>query len=156
MAIGAKIIGLAKLNRKLKRMPIIAKETIRAAMEAAANEIVQLMKSLVPEVSGDLKDSIGWTWGKRPKYSQVIAVAQSKLADDLTLTIFVGNSKVRYAHLIEFGTAPHINGGLFAGTEHPGTAKQPFFFVSYRAKKKEAQRKIRQAIKKAALQVAQG
>lgn len=31
-----------------------------------------------------------------------------------------------YARFVEFGTAPRINGGRFAGTQHPGTAPQPF------------------------------
>lgn len=31
-----------------------------------------------------------------------------------------------YAHLVEFGTGPHPNAGQFAGTEHPGTAPDPF------------------------------
>lgn len=31
-----------------------------------------------------------------------------------------------YAHFVEFGTRPHINGGMFAGSEHPGTSPDPF------------------------------
>lgn len=31
-----------------------------------------------------------------------------------------------YAHFVEFGTAPHINVGRFAGSHHPGTAPDPF------------------------------
>ena len=31
-----------------------------------------------------------------------------------------------YAKFVEFGTAPRINGGQFAGTKHPGTRPQPF------------------------------
>lgn len=31
-----------------------------------------------------------------------------------------------HGHFVEFGTAPHVNGGKFAGTSHPGTAPQPF------------------------------
>jgi len=125
-------------------------------MEQGANEIVDMMKSLVPVDSGELRDSIGWTWGKRPKYSQAIAVVKSKLAGDLTITIYAGNSKVRYAHLVEFGSAPHINGGMFKGTQHPGTAKQPFFFVSWRTNKKRVKSRISRAINKAAKEVAAG
>ena len=41
--------------------------------------------------------------------------------------MFVGPVKtVFYSHLVEFGTAPHINGGIFAGSKHPGTRPQPF------------------------------
>lgn len=150
------ILGLAKLERKLRRMPEVAKATIKAAMEQGANEIVDMMRSLAPIDDGDLRESIGWTWGKRPKYSQVVAVAKSKMAGDLTITIFVGNSKVRYAHLVEFGTAAHENGGMFPGTLNPGTKAQPFFFVSWRANRKAVKSRIRRAITKAAKQVAAG
>lgn len=156
MARRSTIIGLAALDKKLKRLPDVMKIRVKAAMEQGANEIVDMMKSLVPVDSGELRDSIGWTWGKRPKYSQAIAVVKSKLAGDLTITIYAGNSKVRYAHLVEFGSAPHINGGMFKGTQHPGTAKQPFFFVSWRTNKKRVKSRISRAINKAAKEVAAG
>ncbi|MCJ8138430.1 HK97-gp10 family putative phage morphogenesis protein [Falsirhodobacter halotolerans] len=31
-----------------------------------------------------------------------------------------------YAHFVEFGTRPHPNKGRFTGTQHPGTAPDPF------------------------------
>lgn len=123
-------------------------------MEEGAEEIVSMMRSLVPVDSWDLHDSIGWTWGKRPKYSQVLATAKASFGGDLTITIYAGNSKVRYAHLVEFGSAAHTNGGMFAGSEHPGTKGQPFFFVSWRANRKKAKARIRRAITKAAKEVA--
>lgn len=154
MARSASIVGLARLERKLKRMPEIAKATIKKAMEQGADEIVEMMRSLVAKDSGDLRDSIGWTWGKKPKYAQAIAVAKSSLAGDLTITIYAGNSKVRYAHLVEFGAAPHVAGGMFKGAKHPGTKAQPFFFVSWRANRKTVKSRVRRAITKAAKQVA--
>ena len=62
-----KIQGLDRLNRKLAKLPAVAKQMIRQAMEAKANEIVAMMKNLVPVDDGTLRDSIGWTWGKAPK-----------------------------------------------------------------------------------------
>lgn len=152
----AKILNLARLDRKLKRIPEVAKELIKSAMEQGANEIVDMMKSLAPQDSGDLHDSIGWTWGKKPKYAQAIAVMKSSLGGELTITIYAGNSKVRYAHLVEFGAKPHIAGGMFAGAKHPGSPAQPFFFVSYRANRKKVKSRIRRAITKAAKEVAGG
>lgn len=154
MAKAVTIMGLARLDRKLRKLPEAAAAAIREAMESGAKEIVAMMKRLAPEDSGDLRDSIGWTWGKKPKYAQAMAVAKSKLAGQLTLTIYAGNAKVRYAHLVEFATAPHINGGLFAGTGHPGTKAQPFFFVSWRALRKPAKAKIGKAIRESAKKVA--
>lgn len=150
-----KILGLARLNKKLQKLPAAAEAAIKSAMEQGANEIVALMKSLVPVDSGDLKDSIGWTFGERPKYSQ--AIASVKSADGkLVITIYAGNSKVRYSHLIEFGTAAHVNGGLYAGTQHPGTKAQPFFFVSFRALRRRTKSRISRAITKSAKSVAAG
>lgn len=150
------ILGLARLHRKLQRMPEVAKARIKTAMEQGANEIVAMMKSLAPVDDGDLRDSIGWTWGKKPKYAQALATVKSSLAGDLTLTIYAGNEKVRYAHLVEFATRAHQNGGQFAGTMHPGTAAQPFFFVAWRALRKRTNSRITRAINKAAKDVAAG
>ena len=151
----ASIIGLAKLDRKLKRMPSVATARIKAAMEEAANEIVAMATSLVPVDDGALRDSIGWTWGAPPRGAMTLAKAvRSKLGKDLTLTVYAGDERAFYARWIEFGTAGHTNRGLFAGSKHPGTKAQPFFFPSYRASRKGAKRKVRAAIRKAAKEVA--
>lgn len=148
-----KVLGLEKLSRKLKKLPAAAEKRIKEAMEVGANEIVALMKSLVAVDSGELRDSIGWTWGDAPKFSQKIATVKS--ADGkLVITIYAGNSKVRYAHLVEFSTRAHQNAGQFAGTQHPGTSAQPFFFVSYRALRRRTKSRITRAITKSAKEVA--
>lgn len=166
------ILGLARLNRKLKKLPVQAEKRIKEAMEEGANEIVAMMKSLAPDVSGDLKASIGWTWGDRPKYSQVLATVKSK-DGKLVLTIFVGNNKVRYAHLVEFGTAAHDIYGKRQGllgrrnamgkdgrfgthVKHPGAQAKPFFFVSWRALRRRTKSRISRAITKSAKEVAAG
>lgn len=149
------IRGLDKLNRKLKQLPAAAEKRIKEAMGQGADEIVALMKSLVAVDSGELRDSIGWTWGDAPKSSQKIATVKS--ADGkLIITIYAGNRKVRYAHLVEFATKAHENGGLYAGTQHPGTKAQPFFFVSYRALRRRTKSRITRAINKSAKEVASG
>ena len=149
-----KILNLARLDRKLKRLPVLTKATIRTAMEGQAQIIVDLAKSLAPDESGALRESIGWTWGKAPKGSMVLGAVRSKLADDLTLTIYAGNDEAFYARWIEFGTAPHINGGLFEGSKHPGTNAQPFFYPAFRANRKGVKREIRKAVRNAAKQAA--
>ncbi|NTA58430.1 HK97 gp10 family phage protein [Agrobacterium tumefaciens] len=149
------IRGLDKLNRKLKQLPAAAEKRIKEAMGQGADEIVALMKALVAVDSGELRDSIGWTWGDAPKYSQKIATVKST-DGKLVITIYAGNSKVRYAHLVEFATKAHENGGLYAGTQHPGTKAQPFFFVSYRALRRRTKSRITRAINKSAKEVASG
>ncbi len=147
------ILGLAKLNRKLAKLPAAAEKRTKEAMGQGANEIVALMKSLVAVDSGELRDSIGWTWGDAPKYSQKIATVKSG-DGKLVITIYAGNSKVRYAHLVEFATKAHENAGQFPGTQHPGTKAQPFFFVSYRALRRRTKSRITRAINKSAKEVA--
>lgn len=148
------ILGLAALEKKLKRLPEIALTKIKTAMEQSADEIVRMMKSLAPVDDGNLRDSIGWTWGKAPKGSLVMEQAKANLGGDLTLTIYAGDNKAFYARWVEFGTASHTNGGMFQGTDNPGARKQPFFFTSFRANKKSAKRRISKAVRDAAKEVA--
>ncbi|OLP44153.1 HK97 gp10 family phage protein [Rhizobium oryziradicis] len=152
----SKILNLVKLDRKLKRLPDSAKSHIKSEMEKVADTIVSMMKSLVPKDDGTLMDSIGWTWGKAPKGSMVIAAVKSGLAGDLTLTIYAGSAKAYYARWVEFGTAAHVNGGMFKGTKNPGTNARPFFYVSWRANKKSAVRAVRKATRASARKVAAG
>lgn len=148
-----KIKGLDRLQIKLKKFPEVAETLVKAAMEQGAQDIVNMMQNLVPVDDGELMESIGWTWGKAPKYSQRIGSVKSN-DGSLTITIYAGNSKVRYAHLVEFGSAPHINGGMFPGTFNPGAKAQPFFYVSWRAKRRSARSRVSRAITKAAKQIA--
>ncbi|MPR62760.1 HK97 gp10 family phage protein [Ochrobactrum intermedium] len=141
MATGARIIGLAKLQKKLNAMPQIAKDEIKKALEQSADEIVELAKSLVPEDTGELRESIGWTYGKVPRGAMTLGkVFASKLATDLTITIYAGNSEAYYARWVEFGTQK--------------MAARPYFYVSYRANKKKAQSRVRRSITRAAKKAA--
>jgi HK97 gp10 family phage protein len=149
MASGARILGLAKLHKKLNAMPQVAKDEIRKSLEAAAEEIVGMARRLAPVLkngderrkSGSLRDSIGWTWGKAPKGSITLGkVAEASLAGDLTITIYAGNSEAFYARWIEFGTQK--------------MPAQPFFFPSYRATKKRAASRVRRSVTRAAKKVA--
>lgn len=148
MASATKIIGLAKLHKKLQRMPDVAKTKIKAAMEQGADEIVAMMRNLVPVDSGALRDSIGWTWGKAPQGAMTIGkMAASNLASELTITIYagtrdkkLGDADAYYARFVEFGTK-HM-------------AASPYFYVSYRANKKKVRSRIRRATTAAAKEVA--
>jgi len=150
MARGATIIGLTKLQRKLDRLPKVAKEHIRQEMAKAADEIVAMMKSLVPVDTGALQRSIGWTWGAAPQGSMVVAAMKGAgIGGDLTITIYagtrdksLGDDDAFYARWVEFGTA--------------NMDAQPFFYVSWRANRKGARAKVRKAVRTAARQVAAG
>lgn len=133
----AKVQGLDRLRRKLKRLPQVAKDEIRNALAQSAREIADLAESLVPQDSGKLAGSIGWTWGDAPKGAMTLARGQ---AGDLTVTVYAGDDEAFYARWIEFGTQK--------------MAAQPFFFVSYRALRKRASSRIKRAQTKAAKKVA--
>ncbi|QFT69608.1 hypothetical protein FIU93_22675 [Labrenzia sp. THAF35] len=160
----AKILGLKRLERKLALMPVVAKKRIREAMAKGADEIVAMMKNLVPVSSsgshgnspGTLRDSIDWRWGsKAPEGSVVIATVQGVGAgQDLTLTIYAGSKEAFYAAWVEFGTPSHTAGGKFKGATIPAIPASPFFFVSYRALRKRTKSRITRSINKAAKEVA--
>ncbi|MGE0214000.1 MAG: HK97-gp10 family putative phage morphogenesis protein [Parvibaculaceae bacterium] len=138
----ATVLGLTKLERKLNRLPVAAKAKIKAAMEEGANQIVAMMKSLVPVDKGTLRDSIGWTWGRAPKGASIIAVAKSKIGAEMTITIYAGSDEAYYARWQEFGTQT--------------APAHPYFYVSWRANRKEVRGRIRRATREAATQVAAG
>lgn len=122
-------------------MPQVAKDQIKKALEAAADEIVEMAKRLAPVDKGELRDSIGWTWGKAPKGSITLGkVAENSLAGDFTITVFAGNGVAYYARFVEFGTQK--------------MPAQPYFYPAYRATKKRAKSRVRRSITKAAKAVA--
>lgn len=135
----ATVLNAQRLNRKLAALPDVAKAEIRPALEKSAQEIVALAKSLVPVDQGDLRDSIGWTWGTAPKGSIKIGAVVS---GDLTVTIFAGNSEAFYARWVEFGTQK--------------MRARPYFYPAYRALRKRSKSRIKRAGTKAAKKVAAG
>lgn len=149
------IKGLKSLNSKLAKLPAAAENRIKEAMSAGADEIVAMMKSLVAVDDGTLRDSIGWTFGEAPKGAIKIGSVKSRNGK-LAITIYAGNSEAYYARWVEFGTAAHVNGGMFAGTHNPGTKAQSFFYVSYRANRRRVKSRITRAITKSAKEVAAG
>ncbi|QWY83300.1 putative tail component protein [Rhizobium phage RHph_X2_25] len=156
----AKVAGLDRLNRKLALLPIVAQRKIRDAMSDGAGEIVSMMKSLVAVDSGDLKDSIAWTWGAAPKGALTIATVRGRgvrsTGSENTITIYAGNAEAFYARFVEFGTAAHTAGGMFEGATIPAIPASPFFYVSWRANRKRVKSKITRAVNKAAKEVAGG
>lgn len=149
-----KVTGLAQLEAKLtKLIPEAAKKAVQKAVVDAGQDMAELAYSLAPTDDGDLRKSIEVTGpgGKTPPYSQP---GGSRQAGEFEAIVTAGNTKVRYAHLVEFGAAPHAAGGRFAGSQHPGAKAQPFFFPAYRATKKRMQSKISRAINKAVKEAA--
>lgn len=139
-----RVLGLERLNRKAHAMPGVIKAAIRDALGQGAQEVVDLMKSLVPVDQGELRDSIGWTFGRPPKGSIAIGSIPQDARDllGLRVTIFAGNDKAFYARWVEFGTA-----------KNPA---QPFFFVAWRALKRRVKSRITRAINRELKRLANG
>jgi hypothetical protein len=129
-----RILGLSALRAKFKRLPAAAEDATRIAIAQSADQIVAMAQRLVPVESGDLKRTIGWTWGEAPKGS--IVLGSSRGGANLTATIYAGNSIGYYARWVEFGTVQ--------------SRANPYFFPSYRTHAKKAKARIRLAIRKSA------
>ena len=144
-----RFLGREKLRRRLTKLPQTVKDQIKRDFEVSAADLVKAMKATVAVDSGDLKATIQWNWatGKRPKYAQ-----GSRATSDLSVLITAGGQvagrDVRYAHIVEFGSAPHVQGGQFPGTMHPGLPARPFFFPVYRARRRKMRNQRRRAFRK--------
>lgn len=150
-----------KFAAKLGRIPPAVALEARRALGEAAGGIVAKMKARAPVDDGDLQMSITYRFGDEAqiKYSQTLGPARfgsnfrstngAGNNNALSVRISAGNTDVRYAHLVEFGAAPHIAGGQFAGAKHPGAPAQPFFYPTFRAERKPAGRKVARAWRKA-------
>lgn len=146
-----KIKGRAKLMQKLKRIPIEVKKDVREALVSGADEMVDLAKRFVSVDQGDLRDSIEWRFGDAERAAHAQGIGDSH---ELGVVIYAGNSGVRYPHLVEFGTTPHVNKGKFGGTFHPGTSASPFFYPAFRLIKRKARGRATRAMNKAIKRIA--
>lgn len=127
--------GLQSLERKLtKTIPDRVRQLLRQAMEQSANEIVALMKRLVPKgATGRGEESIGWTWGEAPEGSMTLGTVQMP-GGDMAITIYAAGGEAFYLRFHEFGTQK--------------MAASPFFFPAYRLNKRRAKNRITRAIRK--------
>ncbi|MGE0853646.1 MAG: HK97-gp10 family putative phage morphogenesis protein [Hyphomicrobiaceae bacterium] len=126
--------GLAKFQRRMAAIPKAARLAVRPALERSAEELAETMRRLAPVDEGDLKESIAVTppGGTTPAYSQP---GGSRVAGETEILITVGNTDVRYAHLLEYGTTK--------------AHAQPFFWPAYRLLKKKLQGRIKRSVAKA-------
>lgn len=139
-------------GKRIQAIKKLSHQVLRDTIEASASDLVGAQRNLSPVDEGDLKQSIVYTMGDQnpPKYAAFKDKQNHQKGDpSLAAIITAGNTNVRYAHLVEFGTAPHLNGGVFAGAQHPGTSPQPFFFPPYRARKKKIKNGVARAVNKA-------
>jgi HK97 gp10 family phage protein len=123
-----------RLSRRLEAIPKAVKQAVEPALITAGRDLSVTMRTLAPVDTGDLQKSIhvaapGET---TPPYSHP---GGSTTARENQVLVTAGNSDVRYAHLVEHGTAE--------------AAAQPFFWPAYRLRKRTLTNRIKRAIRKA-------
>jgi HK97 gp10 family phage protein len=134
-----------KLFAKLKKLAPAADKALTEVNQNAAEAMAGYALEMAPVKTGALRDSIVVTppGDIPPLFSQ-----GAKQVPAGSYMVTAGNARVRYAHLVEFGTAPHENGGMFKGTQNPGTKARPFFWPSFRLVRKSHKSKASRAINK--------
>jgi hypothetical protein len=127
---------LDRFNRQMQRIKTGIVQSVAPALITSGEEIAYAQKKLAESSrdTGALIDSIHVTLPGQmtPPYSQP---GGSRRAKENEVIVTAGNAKVRYAHLVEYGTAT--------------AAAQPYFWSGYRLMKKRAVSRIKRAINKA-------
>lgn len=125
---------LDKFNRRMAAIPKAVREAVHPALAKSGQDLATMQRILAPRDTGDLQKSIAVTLPGEttPPYSQP---GGTRVAKENEVLVTVGNSDVRYPHLVEYGTA--------------NAPAQPFFWPSYRLLKKKLSARIKRAISKA-------
>lgn len=132
----AKTLGLDRIKARIAAMPGAVRTALQAELEAEGDELVTAMQRLVHKRSGELEASIRKEPGERDL--QVIVRAGGATT---TKPVRKGASATYdYALAEEFGN------------KH--SSAQPFFFPTYRAKRKAFRRRRTAVAKKAIAEVA--
>ncbi len=146
----AKITGRQRLRAIIRLLPAELRAEIKKATLSAAEACAAAQRSMAPFHTGALRNSITVTPGDRPLPAHAFKPSRGAIKDPgLAAIVSVGNTNVRYAHLVEFGTSPHTNKGEFPGTQNPGAPAEPFFIPGYRATRRKGQAQINKAARNA-------
>lgn len=126
--------GLERLKRRFAAIPKDIKEAVQPTLVKQAEAMARTMKTLAPRETGALAASITVTPGgeSTPAYSQP---GGSMVVAENAVAITVGNTDVRYAHLVEYGTTK--------------THAHPYFWPSVRLHQQQAKKAIKAAVGRA-------
>lgn len=151
--ITAQVRNKDRLFAKLKAMAPEAAKQLGVEALRAGEEMATLARSYVPVDKGDLRDSIVVTPGgqQTPAYSQP---GGSQVVPEHAALVTAGNTKVRYPHLVEYGTRAHTAGGKFEGATIPAVPARPYFWPAFRLIRKRMRARMTRALNKAVKQVA--
>ncbi|MEM9019941.1 MAG: HK97-gp10 family putative phage morphogenesis protein [Planctomycetota bacterium] len=167
------IEGLDKLVAKLDQLDTkLQNKTARKAINAAGRGVVKDARPLVPHRYGLLKISLGQRV-KRYRGTHVTVIgARTRFKSKKAQRIRGGGrtasraSPGNYAHLVEFGTAPHVikptnaralallgSGRPVTRVDHPGAAPKPFLRPALEANRTKAFNTMAQVIGQAIREV---
>lgn len=123
-----------RIQRKVMSLPKAYLEATVPALEKSAEELAALQRRFAPEDTGALRQSIAITGPNQatPAYSQP---GGSRVAAENEVLVTAGNSDVRYAHLVEHGTAE--------------AEAQPYFWPAFRMLRKRIENRVNRAGRKA-------
>jgi hypothetical protein len=144
-----------RLSDLIDRAPPAVGEAGTEALRQNGIEAETLIRGAAPEDQGNLKESIGWTFGDPPPGSLGVVAARREAAlagipPHLRISIFAGGIIAPHAHLVHFGTAQRFTDD---GKSTGAAPAQPFFFPIIRALRRRMRNRIRrltrQALKRA-------
>ncbi len=141
-----KIKGLEELAEFLDILPgKLGRNTLRGAVRAGCVPMKDYAKAAAPIKTGALRRSLRVTSrGLRNGNAIGKVRAGGRVA---------GGTIVRHAHLIEYGTKPHlipnsvINGRFVGTVHHPGTAPRPFMRPAFDAQGRNGIREFAEYIR---------
>jgi HK97 gp10 family phage protein len=125
-----------RLRKRLEAIPKAVRVALQPALRANGQELTDAMKALAAPSrdTGALIDSIAFTTAgnRTPAYSEP---GGSRMVPENAVVVTAGNTKVRYPHLVEYGTSH--------------SKAEPFFWPAYRLLKKKLGGRIKRAASKA-------
>ena len=136
MSVTVKVRNKDKLARKLKQLAPEVQRAMAAVNAQSANDMAATARSLVPVLSGTLRNSIH----AQPAGTETSAWRVSAGGPTTTKAARGGQGSYDYALGVEFGTSD--------------TGKVPYFFTSYRLVAKRHRGRVTRAANKAHKQVA--
>lgn len=160
--------GEADLRRQLQAATLGISLALMDETERQAARLVAKMKAAAPKKTGQLAESIGWTWGDAPKGSLIVGKVAPRGRATM-ITIFAGSRRgagrnsagAYYATWVEFGTQAGVKGSRVTSKTggrrsrvvnrtHNGAVAQPYFWSTYRAMRQGIRNSISRAVNKAA------
>lgn len=126
--------GIGRLKKRLANIPKGVKEAVQPNLLKQGAMIADTMRRLAPVDTGELRDSIAVTPpdSATPAYS---TPGGSFVVPETSVAVTAGGTDARHAHLLEYGTV--------------NMDAQPFFWPAVRLTRKQAQRNLKSAIRRA-------